>query len=296
MYSARAEARTDMYENIIVGYDGSDYSKAAFKESAAWIKRHGGKATLVHGVYFDEEEFGIAPIQHEKRVELGKKVCYIAAPEASERFGIEADQLVCEGEPPDVIVNVATGRNADLIALGTHGRRGLKRLIMGSVTSKVIMDSPCDVLVVKRPCSDCGGRFSRVLVPYDGSEFSKKALERACRLAGLDGSEVTALYVIPRYEEMGGYFKTASVMKSLNDEAEKILQGAREIASKAGVELKTEVRDGVAADIIVEEAAKGGTDLIIMGSHGWRGFNRAIMGSTAERVIMTGACPILVAR
>jgi len=285
-----------MYNNIVVGYDGSDFSRAALKEVAGWIKRHGGKASLVHGVFFDEEEFGIAPVQLEKRVELGKKICYQARETALSEFGIELESLVCEGEPPDVVVNTARGKDADLIALGTHGRKGIKRLLMGSVTSRVIMDSPCDVLVVKRPCGDCGGRFGSILVPFDGSASSIKALERSCQLSKLDDSEVSALYVIPRYEEMMGFFKTESVKRSLADEAEKILGKAREAASALGVTIKTDIQEGQAAEKTVESAGILKSDLVVMGSHGWRGVNKAIMGSTAERVITLASCPVLVAR
>jgi len=164
-----------MYENIVVGYDGSEYSRAALSETAGWIKRHGGKAVLVHGVYFDEEEFGIAPIQLEKRVESGKKICRQAS-EAASACGIELESIVCEGEPPDVINKVAHEKGVGLIALGTQGRKGLKRLLMGSVTSNVIVDAPCDVLVSKKNGRGCSDRFRNILVPFDGSVFSVKAL------------------------------------------------------------------------------------------------------------------------
>ncbi|HXX58226.1 MAG TPA: universal stress protein, partial [Thermodesulfovibrionales bacterium] len=66
----------DMYETIVVGFDGSESSKAAVIESSNWIRRHGGRIVLVHAVYFDEEEFGMAPEQREKRFDFGKKACY----------------------------------------------------------------------------------------------------------------------------------------------------------------------------------------------------------------------------
>ena len=167
---------------------------------------------------------------------------------------------------------------------------------MGSVTSRVIADSPVDVLIVKKSCTECTGQYSSVLVPYDGSGFSKRALTRACLIAKEDSAAVTALYVIPRYEEMLNFLRTDSIRKSLMSEAEKITDTAKELASVHGVTIRTEISEGYTSDKIVETAKKNDHDLIVMGSHGYRGVNKVIIGSTTERVILDAACPILVVR
>lgn len=285
-----------MYDNILVAYDGSEYSKSALKEAVSWTKKHGGKAFLVHGVFFDEEEFGIAPVQLEKRLEHGTKLCQTAKKEAVDGSGMELESIVCEGDPPNVIQDIAHARGADLIAIGTRGRKGIRRIIMGSVTANVIMDAPCDVLVVKGACSDCAGTYRNILVPYDGSQFSVKALETACQLAKQEGAKVTALYVVPRYEELIDFIKTESVKKSLNNAADKVLSTAKEQAAKLGVEISTEVLEGHAADMVVDAARGLEGGLVVMGGHGWKGVDKAIMGSTAERVIINAPCPVLVAR
>ncbi|RJR17004.1 MAG: universal stress protein [Nitrospiraceae bacterium] len=285
-----------MYESIIVGIDSSEFSRAAVIEVSNWIKRHGGKAALVNGVFFDQEEFGNAPEILDKRVRLGKKICDQTRDMVRSEFGIDMDCLVSEGEPPEVITNAAHERSADLIVMGTYGRRGFKRRLLGSVTSDVIVNSPCDVLVVKKPCSECTGEYKSILVPFDGSVFSQKALNRASQLAGIAGAEITVLYVIPRYEEMLGFYKSESIKKRLRDEAQKILDTSVRIASKEKASVKTEVLEGQAADQAVKAAGRLKNDLIIMGSHGYRGVNRAIIGSTAERVIINAPCPILIAR
>jgi nucleotide-binding universal stress UspA family protein len=285
-----------MYNNIVIGFDDSEFSKAALLESAHWIKRHGGKAVLVHAVFFDEEEFVIAPNQREKRFDLGKTMCYRTQETFSSDFGLDGglEAVICEGEPHEVIVDVASERDADLIAVGTHGRKGLKKLFMGSVTSRVIATSPCDVMLVKKPCERCLGEYQSILLSFDGSELSKKALKRACELSKMDGSEITALYVIPHYEEMIDFFATSGIKESLLHDAERILQNAREMASSQEVTIKTEVAEGNAAEKIVETAGRLKSDLIIRGPHGWSGVNKAIMGSVIENVIVNASCPVLV--
>lgn len=285
-----------MYKTILVGFDESQAGKAAVIEASNWIRKHGGQILLVHAVFFDTEEFGIAPEQLEKRLKVGEKICVQTKQMVITEFGIEAKYLLCEGEPHEVIIDTARGRNADLIVLGTYGRRGLNRLLMGSVTSGVIAGAPADVLVVKKPCSECSGEYGSILVPFDGSEFSRKAMTRACRLSKVDNSEITALYVIPRYEEMIDFFRTDSIQKSLRREAERIISAAAGIASAEGVEIKEEIVDGVADEKIVESVKKLSNDLIIMGSHGYSGVDRALLGSTAERVILNATCPVLVVR
>ncbi len=287
-----------MFRSIVVGYDESLSSKAALKEASLWIKNHGGQIYLVHAVYFDQEEFAILPSQMEKRFEIGTKVCLDAKKSLHDEYGLNGsiESLICEGEPPDVIVNIAEAKKADLIALGTYGRKGLKRLLMGSVTSQIILNSPCDVLVVKKPCSQCSGSYHSLLVPFDGSETSKKALSRACELSKVDGSEISVLYVIPRYEEMMDFFKTETIKKSLFREAEKIVEGAKRVAAGLGVQIKAVVQEGHSGDKVVEIANTMQHDLIVVGTHGWRGVNKAIMGSTAERIIVNASCPILIVR
>jgi len=287
-----------MYSTIVVGYDESESSKAALKEASLRVKEMNGKLYLVHAVYFDQEEFAIIPSQMEKRFDVGTKVCMDAKKSLHDDHGLNGsvESLICEGEPPDVIVDIAQGKKADLIALGTYGRKGLKRLLMGSVTSQVILNSPCDVLVVKKPRSIHSGSYHSLLVPFDGSDTSKKALTRASELSKIDGAEIAVLYVIPRYDEMIDFFKTETIKKSLFQEAEKIVEGAKRHAAGLGVQIKAVVQEGHAGDKIVDIADTFKHDLIVMGTHGWRGVNKAIMGSTAERIIAYASCPILIAR
>ncbi len=287
-----------MYTSIVVGYDESLSSKAALREVSARVKRQGGAIVLVHAVYFDKEEFAILPAQMEKRFEFGTHVCLDAKKNLNDEFGLNGsvESIICEGEPPEVIVDTAEGKKADLIALGTYGRKGLKRLLMGSVTSQVILNAPCDVLVVKNPAPQSTGTYGSLLVPFDGSDSSQKALLRACDLSKSDGSEVSVLYVIPRYEEMVDFFKTESIKKSLYQEAERIAEGAKKIAASRSVSIKAVVQEGHASEKVVELAGTFKHDLIVMGTHGWRGVNKAIMGSTAERIIAHANCPVLIVK
>jgi len=285
------------YSNILVGLDDSKYSEAALIEAAHWARRHGGRVSVVNTVFFDSEEFSISPRQLDERIDRGKDLCSSAARECSSKFGVEIECIVRHGEPHEVIPEVAREGGFDLIALGTYGRKGLKRLVMGSVTAGVILNAPCDVLVVKKACKACNGVYSSLLVPYDGSDLGKKAIERAAALGKADpGVSMTLTYVIPRYEEMIGFLKTEGIRERLSEEAERVIIQGRTFVGNNGVPVEAVIEEGSPSKRIVEIAKERGSDLIVMGSHGWHGMDRALVGSTTERVIAHSEIPVLVTR
>jgi nucleotide-binding universal stress UspA family protein len=287
-----------MYDRIVVGYDQSESSKAALKEASLWTQRHGGMLVLVHAVYFDSEEFAIPPSQIDKGVEMAARFCAEAKARISTDYGLagSVEALVREGEAPEVLAKIADLEKADLIAVGTFGKSELKRLLIGSVTSEVILKAPCDVLVVRRPCNACTGRYSSILVAFDRSESSKKALVRAAELAATEKARLTVLYVIPRYEEMVEFLRTDAINESLRAGAEKMVAEAKEIASAQGLDVRAEIGEGHAADEIVNTAGRLENDLIVMGTYGWRGMSKALMGSTTNRVIIHASAPVLVVK
>jgi nucleotide-binding universal stress UspA family protein len=95
---------------------------------------------------------------------------------------------------------------------------------------------------------------------------------------------------------MMDFFKTEAITKSLFQEAEKIMAQAKEIAASQKVQIKAVVQEGHSGEKIVEIANTFKNDLIVMGTHGWQGMNKALMGSTAERIIANASCPILIVR
>jgi nucleotide-binding universal stress UspA family protein len=167
----------------------------------------------------------------------------------------------------------------DLIIMGRHGYTGLTRLLMGSVTARVIGHSPCNVLVVPRevPLS-----FKRLLVASDGSPFSEAAWTEALSLA----------------KTMGSVLLGVSVAASDRDipAATQVVRGLEESASQQGIVLDTMIPMGRPEEGIVKAADFKAASLIIVGSHGRTGIKRLLMGSVAERVIGDAKCPVLVVK
>lgn len=283
------------YKNILLAFDDSRYSEAALVETLHYAKAHDSKVTIVHAVFFDSEEFSISPGQLEKRLKSGREACERVTETYCQEFGIKLDYLVIQGEPHEVLPEVARKREADLIVMGTYGRKGIRRMVMGSVTSGVILDSPCDVLVVKKECEDCTGEYRRVLVPYDGSEPSTKAIERVPEIIDDGEDSLTILYVIPGYEEME-FFRTGHIRKKIQEEATRVVLEGERAAHENGMKANTVIEEGRAADKILQAATSLDSDLIVLGSHGWHGIDKSLLGSTTERVIAHAAVPVLVVK
>jgi nucleotide-binding universal stress UspA family protein len=136
------------WDRILVATDGSKYSQTAIDKAIDFAVSYGGKLTVVSVVDVPAELFGEAPNLVDELVRKAKG--YVdKVKQTAEASGIEARTYVREGESYQTIIKFAGDENADMIVMGSHGKTGLKRLLMGSVTEKVIGNSPCPVLVVK---------------------------------------------------------------------------------------------------------------------------------------------------
>lgn len=136
------------WKNILLATDGSKHSVFATEKAIDFAKSYGGRLTAVSVVDVPDELFAEAPTLVDELVSKAKGYVDIVKKKA-ESSGISTRTFVQEGESYRAIIKLATEGNADMIVMGSHGRTGLKRLLMGSVTEKVIGHAPCPVLVVK---------------------------------------------------------------------------------------------------------------------------------------------------
>ncbi len=136
------------WKSIVVATDGSRYSAAAADRAIAFAQSYGGALQILSVVDVPSEFYAEAPKAVEELVRKAKEyVAEVRTKAAS--AGVQAETFVGEAEAHEAITNLAKDRKADLIVIGSHGRTGLRRLLMGSVAEKVIGYAPCPVLVVK---------------------------------------------------------------------------------------------------------------------------------------------------
>ena len=137
------------WKSILVATDGSKFSEAAVDEAINYAQSYGGTLNIVSAVYTNDEFLATAPDVVERMVDKAKARLEEAKNRAGKE-GIAAEVHVREGEPYEVIVGLAKELNADIIIMGSHRKRGLKRIFMGSVTSMVIGHATSPVMVVNR--------------------------------------------------------------------------------------------------------------------------------------------------
>jgi nucleotide-binding universal stress UspA family protein/YHS domain-containing protein len=191
------------------------------------------------------------------------------------------------GRPEQEIVRSADLYGADLIAMSTHGRSLLARMLVGSVADRVIRTSPVPVLVLHPPTMSLGrvspptGRKLRVLAPLDGSAFAEEAARMAVSLLNRELIELSLACVVGTPE------RETPVARAILDEAATRL-------AKPGLGITTTILTGAATGQINAFAVEGGYDLVAMSTHGQGMLARALVGSVTDRVVRTSEVPILV--
>lgn len=199
------------------------------------------------------------------------------------------------------ILDYAEKNDADLIVMGTHGRRGLRHLLLGSVTEEVVRFAPCPVFTVrdqKEPVPV--GLIRRILVPIDFSEHARQALAHAKELALLYGAELQILHV---FEEVihpafyvSGRTSIFEFMPQLQREATKQIQELLDEVVGNQYPAEIYLKEGHPAQEIVNFVSEHGTDLIVIATHGLTGIEHFLLGSVTEKVVRMAPCPVLTVK
>jgi nucleotide-binding universal stress UspA family protein len=290
---------------IVVGVDLSVPSDQALDRAAGLAQLHGATLVLVHAQADD------APIEHvgnDMIEQLGRVSEAIRIEEAKhlaerkdrlETKGITVDLVGRAGPPGEVVAQVAKDREAQLIVIGTHGRTGISRFLLGSVATAVLRHAPCDVLV----CRGTAGSspFVRPLVATDFSPAAARALRHASELTA-PGTPIDCIHAWQLPAGSWGATLLGSERFPWSTVRDAVLSSAKaqgdqlaEQNAALGHPLHVELVQGPPASVITHAAERGGHDLIAIGTHGHRGFRRLLLGSVAESTIRHAPCSVLVA-
>jgi nucleotide-binding universal stress UspA family protein len=227
-----------------------------------------------------------------EQVELARKELANAVAYASTLGATRIASKLEEGPAWRVIVETLADPSYDACVIGSQGRTGLSRVLLGSVAEKVIRHAPCSVLTIHptgRP-----NLFRHILCPIDFSSSSAHALELATKLVASDGA-ITLLHVLELPVRYSGTITDEELAKTLAPESTgMLLDWANKLR---GVTVHTQSRIGYpGAQILAELEHDASCDLVVMGSHGRTGVERAVLGSVAEKVTRHAPCQVLVAR
>ena len=200
-----------------------------------------------------------------------------------------------------VILDYAEEHDVDLIVIGTHGRRGPGRLLLGSVAEEVVRYAPCPVLTVRAREEPGIAAFDRLLVPFDFSDHARTALAYARELAQTYGASLDLLHVIEThvYPTFYGNVGADPILRRIADLRQRVTAELEQAYADGGgpeVPHRFATADGRPAAEISRFAEEKGSDLIVLATHGLSGLERLVLGSTAEAVVRTAPCPVFTVK
>jgi nucleotide-binding universal stress UspA family protein len=295
----------NLFSRIIVGVDDSEPAIAAVAYAARLARDHDGELVLASvinwvsltaqagsdGAAIDAESI-IAQLNEGAQAALDR------GSEIARHFGITVERRTPDGDPAETLMMVAHEEKATLIVMGTHGRRGVGRMFLGSTAEMVLRGSSVPVLTLRSaipPEREAQRCLSRILIGIDDSEPSDAALNAVFALPVEDRRELL-IYSAADVGASLGLARPRAVDEQHFSEADAIVERAVTAARKRNINARGSTVAGHAADVIVGAAAAEVVDLIVLGSHGRRGLPRFVLGSVAENVVRAASVPVLVVR
>ncbi len=272
---------TNPRRRILVPLDGSPLSEAAVEAAMPLAKAMGAGLSLLRVTPAGQEIGGV------------DKVYMTLMGDGLAEKGLDVSVHFRLGEPAEEILGFTEVADIDLIAMSSHGRTGLTRLLMGSVAEKVVRRADVPVLVW-HPGAKAAATIRRIAVALDGSEISEEMLPEAVMLARALGATLDVVRVGIPIVTAGGMGEIPLIFA--NEDPMPYLKTVVERLAKEGVEATPVAMEGRAASELLRHATERGVDLICMTSHGRTGLSRVLLGSIAEEVLRNAPCPILIRR
>ena len=308
-----------MYRRILVPLDGSKLAEQVIPYVRFLAKDMGLPVHLVEVVDASHGEANVDPRRSGQGDRQGgsRKEDAQAYLQGVERalgdLGVKSSVAVHEGSPAQRIVEEAEKEPSTLVAMCTHGRSGIGRWLMGSVTDKVLHAASSPFLVARaRSPEDIPQeiKLGTVIVPLDGSKLSEEVLPHVVSLAGPRGLRVLAAMATP---SEGEYYRYMNVqMDSISTvytgpyeefsrraeaEAMEYLHQVREDLLREGLpRVEERLLHGHPAEAIIELARQTSDSLVAMTTHGRSGLGRWVLGSVTDRVVQHSGGPVLVIR
>ena len=296
--------------SILVAVDFSPPSEVAARQALAIARRAGGRLVLAHAAAIPDEPEGLPPSMAstaqayldvlraraaDDRAQLGELADRLGG------AGVEVSHVLVDGFADDAIVTAAADLGAELLVVGSHGRRGLGRVILGSIAERIVRNAAVPTLVARGAADAADGGFDRVLVATDFSEPADRGLDLALELAAPGATvDVAHFWQAPVLSRAHAADEVDATIGEIRGGLEQHARerGADALAARdtTRATVRYTVREGDTRDGIVDLARIAGCDLVVVGSHGKRGLRRLFLGSVAEWVVRHAPCSVLVAR
>jgi nucleotide-binding universal stress UspA family protein len=292
---------------ILCATDFSAASEPAWEEAQLLARVLGAELLLLHVV-----PLVLVPMEGYLPTRMYQELVEGAEREAQARLdamltklgdpALKARSRIVEGSAALRILDVAREEGSDLLVVGTHGRTGMGRVLLGSVADRIVRSARRPVVTVRpQPVGARPARLARILYVTDFSPTARTAWSWVLELAGVTGAAVDFLHVtaqpVPdRHLSPELVARMAALLEEHGEaEAQQFLQQSeRDRPGRLpGERVQVLIGRGVVEDQIVHWAQARGADLIVMGTHGWSGLLRWMLGSVAHHLLQAAPCPVL---
>jgi nucleotide-binding universal stress UspA family protein len=296
-------------DHILTPTDFSACADNALNHALEVADRFGARLHILHVVNeLDPDWYGITDAQ--ERAVRHRDQIKTEARERLERIlpaegrDLEAKvSLQLSFDVADTINEYVEQREIDLVVMGTHGRQGLDRLMLGNVADKIIRHAPCPVMTVRERVPWTEGDddllFEDILAPIDFSDHSQKALRVSKLFANQYQARLHLLFVaekrtVPTFSDTGlPGVGVVEMDPQIVAQAEEALQQLNENIEGPDVQSAYHVREGNVSKDVVDFAETHGVSLIVMATRGLTGVSRFLLGSNTERIVRVAPCPVL---
>ena len=292
-------------ERIVCAVDFSDCSRRAVDYALAIARWYNATVTALHVVpplllapYVESAGYPIAIQRRPEALDDIRLQLSLFVEQESGDFPVNA--VVAEGGTVNEIVRFAQSSAADLVVVGTHGRSGFQRFMLGSVTESVLRHAACPVLTVPPLMHDAvpvGPQiFERVLCAVDFSPSSLAALDYASSLAEQAHAALTVLHVVEPIADYVAVTVAGIDNEILKTAAERHLHALLSERLTNAARATPVLRTGKSGPEILAAAEKEAADLIVLGVAGRSAADIMWFGSTANHVVRRAICPVLTLR
>jgi nucleotide-binding universal stress UspA family protein len=291
---------------ILCPIDFSPFARRALDHAALLARWYEAELTVLHvspqlpTLFAMEPAPNAATLAPFDREALGRELLKFVGETVN--IAPRSQLVVRAGAAAGTILDFAAESKADLIVLGTQGRTGFERFMLGSVTEKVVRKARCPVLTVPRGATDGPERplFGRILCAVDFSPAADRAAQYALSLAQEAKSHLTMLHVVEWLpdESFSRYpgFDADHFRKSLLTDARARLESLVPEEARAWCEVDTRVVCGKPYEEIARIAHNDAADLVVLGVHGHGPVDRLLFGTTPQQVVRLVECPVLTVR
>ena len=286
---------------IIVPTDFSPLCEPALRTAADLALREGASIHLVHAVrlpiFHTPYDINVPQAVWDDLGRNARERMYESQLWLEEAGVEEVDLIVSDAHrPEETIRRSALDLEADLVVMATHGRRGVKHALMGSITARTLRVAPVPVLTVREEPLRVPPR--RILLPIDFSVHANDAVAIATGLARRYEAHIDVMHVVDTLPEALRYTSMEALAfdERMRTEAGERLRDAGVQLASLGLSAASHLVEGDTADQIAAEAARLEPDLIVMGTHGLTGYRHALLGSVTESTLQRVRCPVLTTR